>query len=268
MKNQVARFMLITFVVFIGATAYAFAQKKDRERGVHVTIYGPSREKPRREGPDGGGSYGDGSSNGSLTKEANEALRAIDGFNREYGTPGAFTEAVLASNGEVPFSIREKFPVPPKYSYYLFHVLPDTSSGHHYLSLTRLGRSSKTPAQIMAVIMQDPDKVSPWFAAKGVNGQHVTLNNIYHLVNAVGNNPVKVTRVTPYFFTLTALPGHMLQGSATHGVFRDKTGELYLYQEGIGVPGESSAKGYLNNWIASFMWRDMGNVVRRHVVEP
>lgn len=264
MKTQVVSLALLGFVLILVATSPAQTQEKRRPIEVYIRPkYPEPRERRQYEGHDSSNE-----SSSGLTKEATEALRVIATFDRDFGTPGAFTEAVLAGNGEVPFSIRERFPLPPKYSDYIFKVLPDTSNGHHYLALTRLGRSAKTPAQIMAIIMQDPDKVSPWFAAKGENGQRITMNNIYHLVNAVGDNRVEVTRVTPYFFTFTALPGHLLQGSATHGVFRDKTGELYLFQEGIGVPGESSAKGYLNNWIASFMWRDMGNVVRRHVVEP
>jgi hypothetical protein len=264
MKKQIASFVLFGLVVFIGTTISTFAQKKENRSewgtGLPVTIYAtPRRDRPLLEGHDGHGSSNGSSGTSPLAPEAINALSSIAAFERDYAAAGAFTEAVLAGKGELPFSVREKF---PRNGDYVYHFVVDRQNGHHYWSFTSLGRSTKSPEQIMRIIMQNPDAAFRLVYVRGENGQRVTLNNSYHLTNIAGDNQVDVMRISPYFFTLTARREHYLQGSATHGIVRDKTGELWLFQEGIGVPGEPMTRQYFNIWIASFMWPIMGDQIK------
>jgi hypothetical protein len=74
--------------------------------------------------------------------------------------------------------------------------------------------------------------------------------------------PVTVTNVSRYEFTFTTRQGHWLQGSATHGIVKDADGEVYLFQEGVGVPGEPMRLQIMNYAIADSMWARLASNIR------
>jgi hypothetical protein len=78
---------------------------------------------------------------------------------------------------------------------------------------------------------------------------------------------VEVTETTPFTFKFTAKPHHHLQGSVVHGVFRDKSGEVWLFEEGTGVPAEAGWRKEVNAWIAWELWPQMGKRVKHYVIE-
>lgn len=276
MRSRLRCIVLLGSVLLLGTKTPMFAQRQsgpscpagttyDKERDycwrpLPVSIYATQPErKPQLPDKD----YSSGST--GAPKITGNGNGSAETFTSDYAASGAFTQEVLAGQGQLGYSIRERFPANRDS---VFRSKLSGVNGHHYWSLTSLGRSAKPPEQIMRVIMQDPDKVFTAFAAHGEHGQRVTMGNVYHLTNDFGDNPVQVTNTTPYYFTLTTLPGHMLQGSATHGIFRDSTGELWMFQEGVGVPGEPITKRYITAQIAHLIWRDMAEIVRYRIVEP
>lgn len=178
-----------------------------------------------------------------------------------------FSQKVLKNNGFLPISFRQiltedsssfirKYPVSPK--------------GHHYFTLNSLGKLNISPQQIINFIKRDPKIVFPYFDAKGSDGQSLVVGNSYLLfLSADGlvltENRVKVIQDTPLYFTLEAVPGeHQLRGTATHGVFKDCTGELWLFHEGFGVENESEFLQKFNYLAADYMWSKMADNIRKY----
>jgi hypothetical protein len=196
-----------------------------------------------------------------------KAERETTSFTTAYGAHGSFTQEVIRSRGELSFSIRERFSYEGNRD--TFFVNGSNGSGHHYWVFSSLGRNTAmSPAQIMFVIQQHLNFIFP-LSPTDDNGQPVwalTLNQTVHLA-AGGDNEVEVTEMTPYTFKFTAKPNHWLQGSAVHGVFRDKSGEVWLFQEGTGVPAEGRIKRNINAWIAWELWPQMGQRVKQNVIE-
>lgn len=174
-----------------------------------------------------------------------------------------FSQMVENSNGQMSGSVRTVL----KNDSHIFVSAPASSTGHSYLSFNSLGKSSLTPAQVMNAIKADPSSAFPYFNADGECGQRVRKGNEYSLnINVAGfkpiENPVQVTDVGSYHFTFSTLPNHTLEGSATHGVFKDGTGELWLFQVGKGVANEATWKQELNYGVAEKMWSQMANNVK------
>lgn len=184
-------------------------------------------------------------------------------------TNETFTQFVAATKGVTSNSVREKI----QNNDHIFLSDPPSADGHYYLSLNSLGFSDLSPEQVMTEIKADPDSVFPYFTVAERNTKAIKLGNIYDLdlveaiganankqipiVGSVANNPVEVTDVGPNHFIFTVLPGHFLEGSAAHGILKDSTGELWLFQEGRGVAGERERLQQLNYWIAEAMWARM-----------
>lgn len=166
---------------------------------------------------------------------------------------------VEQNKGRLPFSIREELNVEGN-----LWVTNDAGKGwetlkageHHYLAINYLGKSFLDPATIMSAIKHDPNRVFPFFDAVGKNGQTIKIGNEFSLEIAISTNPVSVTDVGEYFFTFSTFPEHTLKGSATHGIFKDSKGELWMFQEGIG-PSECLCKRLLNYFAANLMWKVM-----------
>lgn len=198
------------------------------------------------------------------------ALRVTTSIaNAQSPTNGTFTQLFAAKKGELPDSIRATI----ENDDHIFLSDAPSAGGHRYLSLNSLGFSDLTPEQVMTAIKADPDGVFPYFTVDERNTKEIELGNIYDLdlvpvigadanksipiVGSVGSNPVEVTTVGSNYFIFTVLPGHFLEGSAAHGVVRDSTGELWLFQEGRGVPNENEKLQIANYAIAEHMWKRM-----------
>lgn len=174
-----------------------------------------------------------------------------------------FAQSVESANGLMPGSVRAIL----KDSSHIFVASPPSQTGHSYLSFNSLGKSPLTPAQVMNAIKADPGRAFPFFNADGECGSRVRRGNTYSLNISVAGyrpieNPVRVTGLGSYHFTFSTLPGHTLQGSATHGVFKDRTGELWLFQVGKGVFNEDTLKQKFNCEVAEKMWSQMADNVR------
>lgn len=176
-------------------------------------------------------------------------------------------QMVEGSNGQMKDSFRSILKIPEDKNQFWLEEPASMKTGHRYLSFNSLGKSSLTAEQVMNVIKADPNRVFPYFDAVGDCGQKVKKGNIFTLIltQFFGDKDearVEVTDVGTHHFTFTALPHHQLQGSATHGVFKDGSGELWLYQVGKGVVNETIPKQDINYIIAKFMWSHMAENVR------
>ena len=77
---------------------------------------------------------------------------------------------------------------------------------------------------------------------------------------------VQVSVVNDYHFTLVATPHHVVEGTAIHGVFKDKCGELWMFQQGIGILDESVESSILNWWeFAKSMWIEMAGNLKQKI---
>ena len=174
-----------------------------------------------------------------------------------------FAQSVENANGQMSSSVRTIL----KDSSHIFLASPASQTGHSYLSFNSLGKSPLTPGQVMGAIKADPSRAFPYFDVDSECGPRIRKGKTYSLnLNLDGHtvleNPVQVTDVGSYHFTFTTLPGHTLQGSATHGVFKDKTGELWLFQVGNGVPNEDPLKQKFNYEVAEKMWSRMAENIK------
>ncbi|AYQ33976.1 hypothetical protein DTQ70_18250 [Runella sp. SP2] len=174
-----------------------------------------------------------------------------------------FVQVVEKSNGELKTSIKKRL----QNSDHIFIAAPVSGEGHNYLSFNSLGKSQFTPKQVINAIKTDPNDAFPYFRADGECSQKIKKGNVFSLNVAlegyrVIENPVQVTVVNKYSFTFSTLPGHTLQGSATHGICKDSSGELWLFQVGTGVLGEAELKQKLNYTIAKKMWSQMAENVK------
>lgn len=160
--------------------------------------------------------------------------------------------------GIVAFDFRKR------YGNYMWSEHRDASKGHQYLTAISIGRLKMTPEEANTLLRKRVRDVFPG-TASGKNGNEVTPGNIFTLVvNLNVVLPKVITkRVTPYSFTFEALPGHALRGTATHGIFKDSTGEFYLFQQGRGVPNEPISQQITNLDIAPTMWKAMAGKLRR-----
>lgn len=134
------------------------------------------------------------------------------------------------------------------------------SLGHRYLCLNSLGKSSKSPLQIASQVKNGLVSVFPG-GATGTKGPQVTLDNVFQLTPL--RFEVRVIAVDSWSFTLRTERWHPLIGTARHGIFKDKEGELWLMQEGLGRHGEYKGNMQLNYWGARYMWRVMATAITR-----
>lgn len=196
-----------------------------------------------------------------LTQERIDDLRTFPANHEMLNQFQEIPEYVENSNGYFDGSIRQSMPDSrhTDQNNYFFGVAP-SSTGHRYFSLNSLGFSSLTSAQVINYIKANPDTIFP-INAEGECGEELVLGNIYSLSFPPGigpaNNPVQVTAIGAYYFIFNTLPGHNLRGLAVHGIVKDKTGELWLFQYGQGEPDENPLQQEWNNVIAQIMWQDM-----------
>jgi hypothetical protein len=218
--------------------------------------------------PDRTGSWSQSEPARSGSEFERKAELEMTSFLAAYGPHGSFTQEVIERKGEVSFSVRERF----SYEGNRDTIFENGSngSGHHYWVFSSLGRSTAmSPAQITAAIKQNLAFIFPLLPTddEGQPIRSLKLNETIHLGTVVGDNEVEVTEMTPFTFKFTAKSNHSLQGSAVHGVFRDKSGELWLFQEGTGVPTERGWRKGVNAWIAWELWPQMGERVKHYVIE-
>lgn len=159
--------------------------------------------------------------------------------------------------GTVAFNFRKR------YGNYMWSEHRDASKGHQYLTAISIGRLKMTPEEANTLLRKRVREVFPG-TARGKSGDEVILGNIFTLVINTRLSPTVVTKtVTPYSFTFEALPGHILRGTATHGIFKDSTGEFYLFQQGRGVPNEPISQQIKNLDLAPTMWKAMAEKLQR-----
>lgn len=181
-----------------------------------------------------------------------------------------FPALVLQGQGRLTFSVRKEFGDSDN----LFGAkAPNTAEGHRYFSLNSLGRSGLSPAQVMGAIMKDLNSVFP-MEARDMCGMGVEVGNRFNLhIEYKGHefrpNYVEVTDKTPYYFTVATLPdNHTFKGELTHGIFRDSTGELWMFQDGMGVSGQESVGQIIANDAAAFvLWKIMAGKVKDLMAE-
>ena len=175
---------------------------------------------------------------------------------------------VAKGNGSIPLSVANDLKpngVRVSVSYVYWAKQPD-ANGHRYLAVNYLGNNIDIDAAWKIVT----SRLSDVFPVSRVAGsdQPIAMGNQYNLIMGGPRSPVtqvypvKVTAVSQYTFTLTAGEGHQLQGSATHGIFKDNTGAVWLFQEGVGVQNEPAWLQDFNYGIADVMWARMARNVR------
>lgn len=194
-------------------------------------------------------------------------------------TPGGFARQIGQLGGVVPVSIREnlrelansgKFAVILLSEDSVLLVERPSERGHRYIALNSIGRPNKYNEHIWAGVKRDPVSVLPFSYVRPLNGRAIAVGNEYDLIVGTRGpqvvNRVVVTAETPHTFTLTTKPGHILQGSVTHGILTDRTGEKWVFQEGVGVRGELPWLQAETYSIAGPAWNFMANNIRNRVV--
>ena len=172
----------------------------------------------------------------------------------------------IDNNGQYPGSIRDAFG--DKDSLMPYRELSE--GGHGHIILNSLGRPSSTPREIMELLKRDPGAVFPFGGAAGRNGKEIKTGNVFSLtilgvIDAAFGIPsidVEVTNTSEFHWTFKTTNLHPLEGTAIHGVFRDKSGETWLFQEGAGVEGENPWLQAVNNGAAPVMWRQMAKNIK------
>ena len=269
MENRTLRFFLFCFLVIGISMISTYAQRLE----VPITL---DRGVKRQPGTDRGRDRSDRPSSNENTENSNSTNTVLSDIvqfspgspGTLIGSPGAFTQKVLAYNGRLPVSIRRLFGNRSSIGFLI--QKPNKATGHHYVTLNSIGKLNFTTDQVMALIAQNPSRVFPFLDALGTNGQKLSVGNTYYLTGTifgfeVVKNPVKVTSVNRYTFTFTTQPGHKLQGSATHGLFIDATGEMWLFQEGVGVAGEDESLQEFTYGAANVMWGKMSENIKREI---
>ena len=95
-----------------------------------------------------------------------------------------------------------------------------------------------------------------------LNGFLVSRHLMQTICNVNSNPQVQAVNVRPYHFTLQTMPGHCFVGTATHGIFKDSCGDLYLFQQGRGTSVEDRVHANLNLLMAKPMWLWMAGNLR------
>ena len=168
---------------------------------------------------------------------------------------------VQAGQGQVPYSIRQAYGNAD-------NVWSEGSvyGGHNYLSLNSLGYSNLSTEQVAQTMRDNFTRVFPLGATNLNGGTGVAVGDQFALnSNVFGNLGPRVTAVaeSPYDVTLRTQEWHPLQGDLIHGVMRDSTGELWMYQQGHNPnAGESPIRAWANYEGARPMWEDMASNMR------
>lgn len=180
-----------------------------------------------------------------------------------------FPGQVIQHNGQLPYSIRG---VLGDSDHHFGAKTPNTAEGHRYFSLNSLGRSELSPQQVMAAVTKNLDAVFP-IKARDLCGLGVEVGNRFdlHIEFRGGeylSNPVEVKEKTPYYFTVATIPGHTFQGKLTHGIVKDSTGELWMFQDGRGIANQESRGLIEANYAAGvLMWKDMARNIKELMPE-
>jgi hypothetical protein len=122
----------------------------------------------------------------------------------------------------------------------------------------------------MKIFKQEFEDLFPIGGAKGKNGRVVQAGNVFSLTlpgQAIGVD-VKVMEVKDFSFVLQTTNRHLLEGTATHGLFQDSTGEVWMFQEGLGNDKEGPIRQLLNNGLGPFMWRKMADKMKNRLEPP
>ncbi len=194
---------------------------------------------------------------------ANQRLTLLRGLQAN----GAFARMAIAGNGRVALSVVNDLKpnaAPVSFSYLLYNKRPDIY-GHHYLTPNFVGKDVDIDTA-WKILSEHFSEIFPTNKVAGSSGP-VGTGNQYNLVvggvhTATFVFPVTVTAVSGHSFTLSARPEHWLRGSATHGIVKDADGNVWLYEEGVGVPNEPLALQAMNYDIADAMWARMAANIR------
>ena len=157
-------------------------------------------------------------------------------------------------------------------------------NGHYYLTINPVANYQNDISAAIKILLTNIYFVFPGRAVDQQYKEHperssIQKNHIYDLVNNIFNweeingyaiSPllnltpeVKVIDVSQYDFTFEANKGHILVGTAVHGLFKDKSGKLYMFQQGRGVPDELWITGELSYPAAYIMWQVMASNFKR-----
>ena len=146
----------------------------------------------------------------------------------------------------------------------------DQSVPHDYLILNSLGRSPLTPTQVVRRMKEDWDKVFLGGATgQQGGGNRVYVGQVFRLpgpsriegswadlqVRVRWGNYVEVVGITATTVTVETKRDHLLTGQVENGVFRDSTGELWLYNKGTGYDWERQR--IINYALAPVLFRGM-----------
>jgi hypothetical protein len=300
MTFQINKMMLFGLILVLSAIVPASAQKSKDSRGTgrerHEPLVVPIGPRYVGSGGDGSGSergghgsdrnddpsglrHGSGTDStvsGSSAAGGGVAGNQTQAFINDILKPGGFPQKVLAGNGYVPISIKEDLSqfAQPRVGLGsdMFLMKTPDRNGHHYITFNYLGHNLNLE-QIWSRVTQTPDIFLPFNQVQGLGGRAITVGNQYDLI--MGGAPhapphvssVVVTNVTPHYFTFGTLIGrHWLRGTATHGIVKDRTGAVWLFQEGVGVSREPRAWQFTNYVLADNLWKMMSDNIKEQII--
>lgn len=156
---------------------------------------------------------------------------------------------VIQHRGTLEFFSRNRF------GDYMWSEHKDGRRGHSYVTASPIGMSRLTTKQVADILKTRIREIFP-NTAVGSMGSEVKEGNIFTLVlNSRFAPKVRASAVGDYGFLFETLGSHPLKGTAYHGVFKDATGEYWLFQQGRGVRGEEMSRQTLNLGMAPSMWK-------------
>ena len=152
-----------------------------------------------------------------------------------------------------------------------------TPGGHQFLAINPLGTSNLNVLDLINILESHIGKIFPGgakdYSVPGSTPYNTTLikNHIYSLVSNKWWNifyypRVVCTDISTFHFTFLATSHHLFKGTAIHGIFQDKCGDFYMFQQGQGPEDEGLYHQGANKKGAYFMWLSMAENMREFLL--
>ena len=141
------------------------------------------------------------------------------------------------------------------------------TGGHTYLAINSIGRTGVSAKQAMTILKKNIQAMFP-LGAKGLDGPNIEKGHRFTVTRSqpLPSNVIVPINPTDYQFVFQTIPHqHILQGTVTFGIFQDKCGELWLFQQGRGPAGELAAQALLNYPTARGLWIGMADNLKTYL---
>jgi|GEM_PF-5102513 len=221
------------------------------------------------------GKFSKGKSDNRSTPEAKKSQKKHQTL--ELAPDFEFEEYVDKHNGVIPFDfvakVTEEYPENVRSNgSYFSEDIEEGGFMHYYLMINPITECELESENAFEFLRSNINQIFPGGANDMTTKNHandkIELNHTYQLKRDYGFFGIYVTctEISSYHFTFTANKDHILSGTAIHGVFKDNTGKLFLFQQGQGVEGEWAPASKASRLLANhMMWRQMADNFKRAI---